>query len=57
MKYIVRVERGVMNRAIYDLAVLFDPARHGRTGLAGMESQAAVVVRRRQRHTVHTVPA
>jgi hypothetical protein len=24
-KYIVRVERGVMNRAIYDIAVLFDP--------------------------------
>ena len=26
MKYIVRVERGVMNRAIYDMAVLFDPS-------------------------------
>jgi Tannase-like family of unknown function (DUF6351) len=26
MKYIVRVERGVINRAIYDVAVLFDPA-------------------------------
>ncbi|HKQ15627.1 MAG TPA: DUF6351 family protein [Steroidobacteraceae bacterium] len=25
-KFIVRVERGVMNRAIYDMAVLFDPA-------------------------------
>ncbi len=25
VKYIVRVERGVMNRAIYDLAVLYDP--------------------------------
>ena len=25
MKYIVRVERGVINRAIYDVAVLFDP--------------------------------
>jgi hypothetical protein len=27
VKYIVRVERGVMNRAIYDMAVLFDPAQ------------------------------
>ncbi|MGH8239805.1 MAG: DUF6351 family protein, partial [Steroidobacteraceae bacterium] len=26
LKYIVRVERGVMNRAIYDMAVLFDPS-------------------------------
>lgn len=26
VKYIVRVERGVMNRAIYDMAVLFDPS-------------------------------
>jgi hypothetical protein len=26
VKYIVRVERGVMNRAIYDIAVLFDPS-------------------------------
>jgi hypothetical protein len=34
VKYIVRVERGVMNRAIYDLAVLFDPAGAGATGLA-----------------------
>jgi hypothetical protein len=25
MQYIVRVERGVLNRAIYDIAVLFDP--------------------------------
>lgn len=29
VKYIVRVERGVMNRAIYDLAVLFDPSAAG----------------------------
>ena len=35
VKYIVRVERGVMNRAIYDLAVLFDPAGTGDTRLAG----------------------
>jgi hypothetical protein len=27
MKYIVRVERGVIDRAIYDLAVLFDPSQ------------------------------
>ena len=27
MPYIVRVERGVLNRGIYDLAVLYDPAR------------------------------
>lgn len=26
VKYIVRVERGVINRGIYDIAVLFDPA-------------------------------
>ena len=26
VKFIVRVERGVMNRAIYDMAVLFDPS-------------------------------
>jgi len=26
VKYIVRVERGVMNRAIYDMAVLYDPS-------------------------------
>jgi hypothetical protein len=29
--YIVRVDRGVMNRAIYDFAVLFDPGMAGRT--------------------------
>jgi len=34
VKYIVRVERGVMNRAIYDLAVLYDPAG-GDAALAG----------------------
>jgi hypothetical protein len=33
VKYIVRVERGVMNRAIYDLAVLFDPAPGADGGL------------------------
>lgn len=27
VKYIVRVERGVINRALYDIAVLFDPAQ------------------------------
>ena len=27
VKYIVRVERGVMNRALYDMAVLLDPAQ------------------------------
>jgi hypothetical protein len=27
VKYVVRVERGVMNRAIYDMAVLFDPTQ------------------------------
>ena len=27
MKYIVRVERGTMNRGIYDIAVLFDPTK------------------------------
>ncbi|MBC7514748.1 MAG: hypothetical protein H7234_09990 [Herminiimonas sp.] len=27
MPYIVRVERGTMNRGIYDIAVLFDPAK------------------------------
>jgi hypothetical protein len=26
VKYVVRVERGVLNRAIYDMAVLFDPS-------------------------------
>jgi hypothetical protein len=31
----VRVERGVMNRAIYDLAVLFDPSSAGDAALAG----------------------
>jgi hypothetical protein len=35
VKYIVRVERGVMNRAIYDLAVLFDPSGTGSATLAG----------------------
>ncbi|HKU12959.1 MAG TPA: DUF6351 family protein [Steroidobacteraceae bacterium] len=34
VKYIVRVERGVMNRAIYDMAVLYDPAG-GDAALAG----------------------
>ncbi len=34
-KYIVRVERGVMNRAIYDLAVLFDPDAVGDATLDG----------------------
>ena len=28
--YIVRVERGTINRGIYDIAVLFDPANRGR---------------------------
>ncbi len=27
MPYIVRVERGTINRGIYDIAVLFDPAK------------------------------
>ena len=36
VKYIVRVERGVMNRGIYDLAVLFDPgSAAAEGGLAG----------------------
>lgn len=37
VKYVVRVERGVLNRAIYDLAVLFDPgsAASGEAALAG----------------------
>ena len=36
VKYIVRVERGVMNRAIYDMAVLFDPSSGAAdSGLAG----------------------
>jgi hypothetical protein len=37
VKYIVRVERGVLNRAIYDLAVLYDPgsAGSGDAALAG----------------------
>ena len=37
VKYIVRVERGVLNRAIYDLAVLYDPgsAGPGDAALAG----------------------
>ncbi len=34
-KYIVRVERGVMDRAIYDLAVLFAPGSAGDAALAG----------------------
>jgi hypothetical protein len=32
--YIVRVERGTMNRGIYDIAVLFDPSRPWTTGAA-----------------------
>ena len=32
--YIVRVERGTMNRGIYDIAVLFDPTRPWATGAA-----------------------
>ena len=32
VKYIVRVERGVMNRGIYDLAVLFDPSNAAADG-------------------------
>jgi hypothetical protein len=32
--YIVRVERGTMNRGIYDIAVLFDPAAAAWTALA-----------------------
>ncbi len=35
-KFIVRVERGVMNRGIYDIAVLFDPSNAAtENGLAG----------------------
>ena len=58
VKYIVRVERGVMNRAIYDMAVLFDPGSAGaRSAAGGLEPQAAVVVRRRQRYAVQAVRA
>jgi len=32
--YIVRVERGTMNRGIYDIAVLFDPAKPWTSGAA-----------------------
>ncbi len=32
VKYIVRVERGVMNRALYDIAVLFDPSNAAAEG-------------------------
>ena len=36
VKYVVRVERGVLNRAIYDMAVLFDPSSAAADGgLAG----------------------
>lgn len=34
LPYIVRVERGTINRGIYDIAVLFDPARPTWTALA-----------------------
>jgi hypothetical protein len=32
--YIVRVERGTMNRGIYDIAVLFDPSKPWNSGVA-----------------------
>jgi hypothetical protein len=42
--YIVRVERGTINRGIYDIAVLFDPTKPAWTALAPQPQWAGKVV-------------
>jgi hypothetical protein len=58
VKFIVRVERGVMNRAIYDMAVLFDPGRRRQTqdwqhGTASSYGRSAAAA---ERHTSSSRP-
>lgn len=50
--YIVRTEKGTMNRGIYQVAVLYDPSKPWTHAAARLERQAAVRVWRRQRDTV-----
>jgi hypothetical protein len=63
MPYIVRVERGTLNRGIYDIAVLFDPTRDDpATGWKpyapqpGWNRKARVLVRRQQQPAAPAVP-
>ena len=43
--YIVRVERGTLNRGIYDIAVLFDPTQPTWTWSCAMRSRASPTTR------------
>jgi hypothetical protein len=56
--YIVRVERGTLNRGIYDIAVLFDPAKPwvGARAAAAMERQGGLQLRRLDRPAEASVP-
>ena len=57
--YIVRVERGTMNRGIFDLAVLFDPTRpwSGDRAAGAVERQDLLSVRRLDRPAAPAVAA
>ena len=57
--YIVRVERGTINRGIYDIAVLFDPTSarlDGTLAAAGVEPQGGLHVRRFDRPAAAAIP-
>ena len=57
--YIVRVERGTMNRGIYDIAVLFDPTKPAWSrarAAAAVERQGALHLRRVHRPAAAAVP-
>mgnify|MGYP003694656265 CR=1 FL=1 len=57
--YIVRVERGTLNRGIYDIAVLFDPTKPAWTALgaaAAVERQGGLHLRRVDRPAAAAVP-
>ena len=56
--YIVRVERGTINRGIYDIAVLFDPTEplDGAGAAAAVERQGRLQLRRLDRPAAPAVP-
>ena len=59
MPYIVRVERGTLNRGIYDIAVLFDPAAPAWTATAPQpqwNGKVVVQLRRLDRPAAPAVP-
>ena len=56
--YIVRVERGTINRGIYDIAVLFDPTQavDGARAAGAVERQGGLHLRRLDRPAAAAVP-